>query len=117
MDVNNIIVLWEGQATNLGEYHSHRPSFHNSTLSGTTIFRFNHDRSKIVEVRCYLARCVCGVRPDFHCRHLHVQVVVYRMPFSEDRQELGAEGEEDMHTLHLARLHFEGKKKASNGSH
>ena len=45
------------------------------------------------------------------------QIVVYRMPFSEDRQELGAEGEEDMHTLHLARLHYEGKKKAASGSH
>lgn len=50
IDVNNVFVLWEGQATNLGEYHSHRPSYHASNLSGVTQFGFNSDRSKITEV-------------------------------------------------------------------
>jgi carbonic anhydrase len=49
-DTTSVFVQWAGQATNLGEFHSHRPSFHNSKISGITTFKFNKDRSKITEV-------------------------------------------------------------------
>lgn len=86
-DTTSIFVQWSGKATNLGEFHEHRPSFHNSSLSGVTTFKFNKDRSKIEEI------------------------VVWRQALYEEEHELRESGmkEDDLHTLHLARLHFDDK--------
>ena len=63
-DTNSIWVWYEGAATGLGDYHGHRASHHSSIFSGINIFKFNADRSKIVEMH------------------------VYRSAFAEDKQEL-----------------------------
>lgn len=85
-DTTSVFVQWEGQATNLGSFHEHKPSYHQSTLSGVTLFKFNKDRSKMVEV------------------------VVYRQALSEEEHEQHEVAlEDDLHTLHLARLHFDEK--------
>lgn len=38
-------------ATNLGEYHHHKPTHHASSFEGCNIFKFNHDRSRINEIK------------------------------------------------------------------
>lgn len=37
-------------ATNLGEYHHHKPTHHASAFEGANTFRFNHDRSRITSI-------------------------------------------------------------------
>lgn len=49
-DVNSIFVTYEGSATNLGEYHSHRPTHHTSNFQGCNLIKFNDDRTKIKEI-------------------------------------------------------------------
>lgn len=49
-DVNSIFVTYNGSATNLGEYHSHKPSRHTSNFQGCNLVKFNDDRSRITEV-------------------------------------------------------------------
>ncbi|KAI8103616.1 hypothetical protein M9435_004951 [Picochlorum sp. BPE23] len=63
-DMNGLWVRYEGFASNLGEYHGHKPSHHTSTFSGVNMFRFTKDRTKITEV------------------------MVYRSAFAEDKEEL-----------------------------
>ena len=63
-DMNSLWVTYEGSCTGLGEYHHHKPTHHTSNFSGVNLFRFNKDRSKIVEVS------------------------VYRSAFAEDKEEL-----------------------------
>ncbi|KAL6767898.1 hypothetical protein ACKKBF_B37045 [Auxenochlorella protothecoides x Auxenochlorella symbiontica] len=82
-DMNSLMVQYSGTATGLGEYHSHKPSHHVSAFSGINLVRFNHDRSKIVEIQ------------------------VYRSAFAEDRLELGERelhGEGGFRELRLRRL-------------
>lgn len=64
-DTNSIWISYEGTCTGLGEYHGHRATHHSSSFSGVNIFKFNADRSKIVQVQ------------------------VFRSAFAEDKQELG----------------------------
>jgi hypothetical protein len=49
-DVNSIFVTYGGSATNLGEYHSHKPTRHTSNFQGCNLIKFNDDRSKITEI-------------------------------------------------------------------
>jgi hypothetical protein len=98
-----MFVRWAGSATNLGAYHGHKPSRHASAVSGIDLFTFNPDRSAITEV------------------------LVYRTPLAEDREEMvhgesggsgsgaaGSLGGDGLHELRLHRLHEEpprNKKK------
>jgi len=86
-----MFVRWSGCATNLGAYHGHKPSRHASAVSGIDLFTFTPDRSAIE------------------------QVLVYRTPLAEDREEMasggeggegaGALGGDGLHELRLRRLH------------
>eukprot|EP00884_Botryococcus_braunii_P006932 jgi/Botrbrau1/1623/Bobra.0185s0038.1 len=81
-DMNRLFVQWEGVATNLGEYHGHKPSHHASNVSGINLISFNEDRSLITEA------------------------IIYRSPMMEDKLQLEErEGEDhNMHEMHLHRL-------------
>lgn len=80
-DVNSVFVTYEGSATNLGEYHSHKPSRHTSNFQGCNLIKFNNDRSKITEIK------------------------VYRSAFAEDKLELGEkEHEGNFREIRLRRL-------------
>jgi len=58
-------VSYEGNATGLGEWkHQLKASHHSSHFTGVNLFKFNDDRTKIVEVR------------------------VYRSAFAEDKEEI-----------------------------
>ncbi|KAL4451240.1 hypothetical protein ABPG77_009312 [Micractinium sp. CCAP 211/92] len=65
VDTNSVMVTFRGSATNLGEYHHHKPTHHASSFEGCNIFKFNHDRSRITEIK------------------------VFRSAFAEDLDELG----------------------------
>lgn len=49
-DTNTLWVMFEGNATGLGEWHGHRPSHHTSSFTGVNIVKFNEDRSKITQL-------------------------------------------------------------------
>lgn len=63
-DTNGLWVSYEGTGTGLGTYHGHKGTHHASNFSGVNLFRFNKDRTKIIEV------------------------MVYRTAFAEDKEEL-----------------------------
>lgn len=65
VDTNSVMVTFRGSATNLGEYHNHKPTHHASSFEGCNILKFNHDRSRITEIK------------------------VFRSAFAEDLDELG----------------------------
>lgn len=82
-DTNTIFCSYRGIATGLGSYHQHKPTKHSSSFTGINSIKFNHDRSKIIEVK------------------------VYREAFAEDRMELAAkemDGECGFRDLRLKRL-------------
>ena len=64
-DMNSVLVMYSGTATGLGQYHGKKPTRHTSAFSGVNLFRFNHERSKIVEIQGALGmrwseRWICG---------------------------------------------------------
>lgn len=54
--MNSVLVMYSGTATGLGEYHGKKPTRHTSAFSGVNLFRFNHERSKIIEIQGALPR-------------------------------------------------------------
>ncbi|KAK9835302.1 hypothetical protein WJX81_000299 [Elliptochloris bilobata] len=79
-NTTRLFVHWQGEATNLGSYHDHKPSKHSSSISGINLMSFTEDRSQLKEV------------------------LVYRVPLAEDRSELGELGGDSLHELHLHQL-------------
>jgi len=88
-DPSHVFVHWDCHGTNLQptvDEHGkpHKPTFHESHISGIDIITFTEDRSKIQEV------------------------VIYRQPTLEEREFLEEEAlEQDRLTIRLERLHFD----------
>lgn len=67
-DTNQIWVSYEGAATGLGEYHGHRATHHTSSFSGVNIFKFNEDRSKIIEAHGEYVRALKEASSSEACK-------------------------------------------------
>jgi hypothetical protein len=57
-----------GVATNLGEYHGHKPSHHASNISGINLMSFNEDRSLITEASVFRKPLTHSIKASTHGR-------------------------------------------------
>eukprot|EP00879_Flechtneria_rotunda_P002504 GHRR01002702.1.p1 GENE.GHRR01002702.1~~GHRR01002702.1.p1 ORF type:complete len:215 (+),score=53.00 GHRR01002702.1:536-1180(+) len=90
-DPVHVFVHWDCHGTNLypttdNAGRPHKPTFHESHISGIDFITFNIDRSKLQEI------------------------IIYRQPTLEERQFLEEEAlEQDRLAIKLERLHFDGR--------
>jgi hypothetical protein len=80
-DASHVFVHWSCHGTNLhpttdNAGRPHKPTFHESHISGIDFITFNEDRSKLQEVVIY--RCACV--PQHSCRRTHVHVHEFVWP-------------------------------------